>query len=58
MKEIEVPTSEKIMIPIRISDDLYKKVREKVNAEKNSVRGYSINKYVAELIEKNINKID
>jgi len=54
MKEIEIPTREKIMIPLRISDELYKKVRNKVNSEKNNIRGYSINKYIAELIEKNI----
>ena len=55
MKEMEVPTSEKIMIPIRISDELYRRVREKEKEEKNKIRGYSINKYVAELIEKNLN---
>lgn len=54
MKEIEVPTKDKITIPLRISNNLYKKVRNKVNKEKNVTRGYSINKYIAELIEKNI----
>lgn len=54
MKEIEIPTKDKITIPLRISNDLYKKVRNKVNKEKNVTRGYSINKYIAELIEKNI----
>ena len=53
MKEIEVPTKEKIMIPIRISNDLYSKVRKKVNDKKDKERGYSINKYIAELIEEN-----
>lgn len=54
MKEIEIPTKDKITIPLRISNNLYKKVRNKVNKEKNVMRGYSINKYIAELIEKNI----
>ncbi len=54
MKEIEIPTKDKITIPLRISNNLYKKVRNKVNKEKNVTRGYSINKYIAELIEKNI----
>lgn len=54
MKETEIPTKDKISIPLRISNDLYIKVRDKVNKEKNKTRGYSINKYIAELIEKNI----
>lgn len=52
--EKDIPTKEKIMIPLRISDDLYKKVRRKVNKEKDKTRGYSINKYIAELVEENI----
>lgn len=48
------PTSEKIMIPIRISDELYRKVRHKVNDKKDRDRGYSINKYILELIEENM----
>ncbi len=51
--EKEIPTKEKIMIPVRISDQLYKKVRAKVNNKKDEDRGYSINKYIAELIEEN-----
>ena len=54
MKEKDSPTKDKITIPLRISNELYKKVRNKVNKEKNVTRGYSINKYIAELIEKNI----
>lgn len=54
MMETEIPTSEKIMVPIRISNELYKKVRFKVNEEKNNTRGYSINKYIVELIQKNL----
>ena len=54
MREKEIPTKEKISIPLRISNDLYIKVRDKVNKEKNITRGYSINKYIAELIERNI----
>lgn len=54
MKEKDIPTKDKITIPLRISNELYNKVRNKVNKEKNVTRGYSINKYIAELIEKNI----
>lgn len=52
--EKEVLTKDKIMIPVRISDQLYKKVRTKVNRRKDKERGYSINRYIAELIEENI----
>lgn len=51
--EREIPTREKIMIPVRISNQLYKKIKIKVNNKKDEERGYSINKYIAELIEEN-----
>ena len=54
MKEKDIPTKEKVMIPLRISDELYKKIRDKVNKKKDIARGYSINKYISELIENNI----
>ncbi len=54
LKERDIPTKEKVMIPIRLSDDLYKRIRNKVNIKKDDVRGYSINKYIAELLENNI----
>ena len=54
MKEKDIPTKEKITIPLRISDELYKKVRKKVNKKKDKNRGYSINKYIAELIESSV----
>lgn len=55
--EKQIPTKEKIMIPVRISDQLYKKVRKIVNKKKDNDRGYSINKYIAELIEENTKRI-
>lgn len=54
MKERDIPTKEKVMIPLRISEELYKKIRDKVNKKKDIARGYSINKYISELIENNI----
>lgn len=51
--EREIPTREKIMIPVRISNQLYNKIKIKVNNKKDEERGYSINKYIAELIEEN-----
>lgn len=53
----DIPTKEKIMFPIRISNQLYNEVRNKVNDKKSSNRGYSINKYIVGLIEENINSL-
>lgn len=58
MKESEVQSKDKIMIPIRVSNELYKKIRQKVNKKKDKDRGYSINKYISELIEKNLRRDD
>ena len=54
MKEKDIPTKDKITIPLRISNELYKNVRNKLNKEKKVTRGYSINKNIPEQIEKNI----
>ena len=54
LKERDIPTKDKVMIPVRLSNDLYKKIRKKVNIRKDNTRGYSINKYIAELLENNI----
>ena len=54
MKESEVQSKDKILIPIRVSNELYKKIRQKVNQKKDKDRGYSINRYISELIEKNL----
>lgn len=56
MKESEVKSKDKVMIPIRVSNELYKKIRQKVNQKKDEDRGYSINKYISELIEKNLRR--
>lgn len=56
MKESEVKSKDKVMIPIRVSNELYKKIRQKVNKKKDEDRGYSINKYISELIEKNLRR--
>ncbi len=50
----EIPTVEKIMLPVRLPPELYKKLRNKVNQGKNQKRGYSINEYLTELIRKDL----
>ena len=47
---------EKIPIPLRMSNELYKKIRNFVNLKKDKERGYSINKFVIEAIEEKLKK--
>lgn len=47
---------EKIPIPLRMSNELYKKIRNFVNIKKDKERGYSINKFVIEAIEEKLKK--
>ena len=50
MNKSKVSTQEKVMLPLRLPPDVYQKVRRKVNTKKDDVRGYSINKYLTELV--------
>lgn len=54
MNSTKVPTVEKIMLPLRLPPEIYKKVIYKVNKKKEKTRGYSINQYLTELIEKDV----
>ncbi len=46
----------RVPIPLRMSNDLYKKIRNIVNNKKDKERGYSINKFVIEAIEDKMKK--
>lgn len=54
MNNSKITTREKVMLPLRLPPDVYQKVRKKVNAKKDDVRGYSINKYLTELVMKDL----
>ena len=54
MNKTGVSTYEKVMIPLRLSPESYQKVVEKVQEQKKTQRGYSINQYVTELIDNNL----
>ena len=54
MNNAKVSTQEKVMLPLRLPPDVYQKVRKKVNAKKDDIRGYSINKYLTELVMKDL----
>ena len=49
-----IPTYQKVMIPLRLPPDVYKKMIEKVQNEKKSQRGYSINQFLTSLVEKEL----
>lgn len=50
MNNSKVSTNEKVMLPLRLPPEVYQKVRRKVNAKKDDIRGYSINEYLTELV--------
>ena len=53
MNKTTTPTHQKFMFPLRLPPDLYKQVRDRVQAEKDTGHySYSINEYLTELIEK------
>ncbi len=54
MNNSKVMTAEKIMLPLRLPPEVYKRVRNKVNLKKEDVRGYSINEYLTELITRDL----
>ena len=54
MNNSEIPTISKIMLPLRVSPDLYKKMRDKVYQKKDNQRGYSMNQYLTELITRDL----
>ncbi len=53
---MEKKKEERVPIPLRMSNDLYKKIRNIVNNKKDKERSYSINKFVIEAIEDKMKK--
>jgi hypothetical protein len=56
MNKSDVITYEKIMLTLRLAPEVYQNIREKVYLEKEKKRGYSINEYISELVEKDLKK--
>lgn len=55
MNNTKTPTVEKKIFPLRLPPDLYKKVRNEVQKEKDKGNyAYSINDYLTEIIEKEL----
>ena len=53
---MEKKKEERVPIPLRMSNDLYKKIRNIFNNKTDKERGYSINKFVIEAIEDKMKK--
>ena len=55
MNKTKTPTADKKMFPLRLPPDTYKKVRDKVQIEKDKGNyAYSINDFLTEIIEKGL----
>lgn len=54
MNKSDVYTCEKVMLTLRLSPKTYEDMIEKVQKLKKEERGFSINQYLTELIEKDI----
>ena len=55
MNKTKTPTVEKKTFPLRLPPDMYKKVRDRVQQEKDKGNyAYSINDFLTEIIEKGL----
>lgn len=55
MNKTKTPTIEKKTFPLRLPPDMYKKVRDRVQQEKDKGNyAYSINDFLTEIIEKGL----
>ena len=55
MNKTKTPTVDKKIFPLRLPPDMYKKVRDKVQQEKDKGNyAYSINDFLTEIIEKGL----
>lgn len=55
MNKSKTPTSKKVMTPLRLDPELFSKIQQKVYGEKlKGRRGYSINEYITDLVDKDL----
>lgn len=48
------PTSQKIMIPLRLPPEIYNQMMEIVQKRKKDKRGYSVNQYLTEILSNDL----
>lgn len=57
MNKTNTPTAEKKVFPLRLPPDTYKKIRDKVQIEKdNGNYAYSINDFLTQIIEEGLKR--
>ena len=54
MNKSNIPTYQKIMIPLRLPPEIYNQMMDKVQERKKEERGYSINQYLTEILSKDL----
>ncbi len=54
MNKSDTPTYEKIMIPLRLPPEIYSQLMDEVHKKKKNERGYSVNQYLTEILEKDL----
>jgi len=50
----DTPTYQKIMIPLRLPPEIYRRMMEEVQKKKKDERGYSVNQYLTEILSKDL----
>ena len=45
-----VPTNHKVAIPLRLPPEIYEEMMELVQKRKKTIRGYSVNQYLTEIL--------
>lgn len=54
MNTTDIITYEKIMLPLRLPPETYEKMMDHVQKKKKQQRGYSVNQFMTDLIEKEL----
>ena len=54
MNKSDIPTNQKIPIPLRLPPELYEQMIEVVQKKKKKERGYSVNQYLTEILAKDL----
>ena len=50
MNKSDIPTKQKVSIPLRLPPELYEQMMELIHERKKEERGYSVNEFLTDLI--------
>ena len=54
MNKSDIPTKQKVPIPLRLPPELYEQMMELIHERKKEERGYSVNQYLTEILTKDL----